>query len=205
MEKVYLYIANIEKIDVEAVLPKLSAERQARVTRCVDIQTKRQRAASELVCAYALRDLGEEVALPLRLLQDENGKPYLEESKWNFNISHSGNIVCCAVSETVNVGADVQQMEARDFEKLAKQFCSENEYARLLRYGEEKLSTFFYEFWARKEAIAKRDGVKKYASFRDIDVTWWHVCCFSREDYMYAVAADKAFELIVRMLPEKWL
>ena len=201
MEKVYLYIANIEKIDVEAVLPKLSAERQARVTRCVDIQTKRQRAASELVCAYAMRDLGEENSLPLAFSCDENGKPCIVGSKWDFNISHSGDIVCCAVGENVKVGADVQMMEERDFIQLAKKFCSENEYVRLLRYGDEKLKSHFYEFWARKEAIAKRDGVKKYTSFREIDVTWWHVCCFERKGYMYAVAADKAFELVVRDVP----
>ena len=187
MEKVYLYIADVKNFDVESALPRLSAERRARVMRCVGIQTKRQRAASELVCAYALRDLGETIALPLTFEKDESGKPYLKGSKWKFNISHSGNVVCCAVSDVVNVGADVQTMDERDFEKLAKKFCSENEYAWLLRYGKEKLKPFFYEFWARKEAIAKRDGVKKYKSFRDIDVTWWHVCCFERGGNMYAV------------------
>lgn len=205
MEKVYLYIADIEKFDIETALPKLSNARQMRVLRCVNAQTKRQRAASELVCAYALRDLGEKVAQPLELQADENGKPYLEGSKWRFNVSHSGNIVCCAVSDTGNVGTDVQLMENRDFEKLAKHFCSELEYARLLRCGKEKLASFFYEFWTRKEAIAKRDGVKKYPDFRKIDVTWWHVCCFVRGEYMYAVATDQAFELIVRDVSVNWL
>lgn len=205
MEKVYLYIANIKNIDTEAVLEMLSSERQARVTRCVDGGKKRQLAASELVCAYALRDLGEAIDLPLCFSKDENGKPYIEGCRYKFNLTHSGELVCCAVSDTVNVGADVQFMEMRDFKKLAKKFCSELEYARLLRYGEEKLAAFFYEFWARKEAIAKRDGVKKYPDFRKIDVTWWHVCCFARDNYTYAVAADKAFELIVREMPENWL
>ncbi len=204
MEKVYLYIADIENFDAAAVMPMLSEERQARVTRCVDAKKKHQLAASELVCAYALRDLGETAQLPLSFAKDENGKPYIEGGKWQFNLSHSGTRVCCAVSD-MPVGADVQKMEERDFEKLAQKFCSAQEFLRLMRFAGEQRKQFFYEFWARKEALAKRDSVGAGTDFKKVDVTKWHVCCLTQGEYMYAVAAGKAFELVVRNLPKNWL
>ncbi len=204
MEKAYLYIADIAKLDVESIMHKLPAQRRAYVLRCVDEETRRQRAAATLLCAYALRELGEYSGVLPEWSKDENGKPYIENSRWYFNISHSGRYVCCALADTMQIGADVQKMEERDFLLLAKRFCSKNEYMRLSSFGPDELKSHFYAFWARKEALAKRDGVPN-KDFCMVDVTKRHVCCLVREDYMYAVAADKAFELIVREVSANWL
>jgi len=198
MEKAYLYIVNIDALDTERVLSALSEERKAYVLRCTDIQTRQHRAAGELLCAYALRELGESVNLPFSWQKGEYGKPYLPNSRWRFNIAHSGSYICCALTDCMEIGADVEKQEERDFVALAKRFCSENEYRRLMGFAQEQLKSHFYEFWARKEALSKRDGVGMHKDFRTVDVTKWHVCCFERDGYTYAVATDKAFELVVR-------
>lgn len=204
MEKVYLYIAAVDDLDLEAVLPLLSESRREYVLRCQNEQTKRQRAAGALLCAYALRELGETVSLPLEFTLREDGKPYLSGSRWNFNLSHSGSYVCCALSDALQIGADIEKMVERDYKALATHFCSEQEYRRLFCRAPKRWQSDFYEFWARKEALAKRDGVPQ-KNFKKVDVTKWHVCCFEEQGYMHAVAADKAFELIVRRVGEKWL
>ncbi len=205
MEKAYLYIANIADLQLEILLEDLSAERRAYVLRCRDVQTQKQRAASVHLCAYALRELGADIQMPLEFSKQENGKPFLADCPWQFNLSHSGDVICCALSDTMRIGTDVQQMTERNFVHLAKRFCSENEYVRLMRYGEDTLKSRFYEFWVRKEALSKRDGAGLNKDFRTVDVTKWHVCCFERDNYMFAVATDNAFELVVRNVTENWL
>ncbi len=204
MKKTYLYVANIAPWHLEALLTDLSDERLEYILRCKDEKTQLQRAASVHLCASALRELGAEVQLPLVFLKEEFGKPYLPDCPWQFNLSHSGDIVCCALSDSMRVGADVQQMTDRNFAGLAKRFCSESEYRRLMGFGEDELKSYFYEFWSRKEAIAKCVGVGLNKDFRTVDVTKGHVCCFQREGYMYAVATEKASDFVVRDVTGNW-
>jgi phosphopantetheinyl transferase len=43
------------------------------------------------------------------LVRDENGRPYIDGSSYDFNISHSANMVAVAISDDVRVGVDVEE------------------------------------------------------------------------------------------------
>jgi len=59
----------------------------------------------------------------------EHGKPYLENSKLFFNVSHSGIYVAAAVSED-HVGIDIEKLR-RNKLQVARRFFSEEEIALL--------------------------------------------------------------------------
>lgn len=105
-----------------------------------------------LLAAHALRAAGAE-DLALRL--PENGKPVLAaRPDIHFNLSHSGTLAVCAVSDSP-VGVDVEEPDERAFEIADRCFRPE-ELAWLNDapdYGRA-----FLRLWTRKESFLKRSG-----------------------------------------------
>ena len=120
-------------------------------------------------------DLALEVLTPeqvLRTLRDlpcvpepsychgEHGKPYFKGSHLSFSLSHSGDLVLCAISD-VEVGADVQRVTDVRWEKLASRYFASGEQmylSKLKEDGEEKARDEFFRLWCRKEAFGKMTG-----------------------------------------------
>jgi 4'-phosphopantetheinyl transferase len=59
----------------------------------------------------------------IRINKNQYGKPYLKEyPNFNFNISHSGEYVLCAVDDK-SIGIDVEEEGKHiDYEEIAKNF-----------------------------------------------------------------------------------
>ncbi|WP_179415844.1 4'-phosphopantetheinyl transferase family protein [Mucilaginibacter sp. E4BP6] len=80
------------------------------------------------------------------------GRPYLNGSSLDFNISHSGNLVAIALSDTNRVGLDLEEkkwVQLSDFDMV---FTSEE-----LSFINDDLDNF-YDYWTVKEAAMKADG-----------------------------------------------
>jgi 4'-phosphopantetheinyl transferase len=89
--------------------------------------------------------------------KNEYGKPLLLNSfDIDFNISHSGYWVACAISNN-SVGIDVEVAKAIDFE-IAKRFFSKEENTALLRQPADERLTYFYKIWTIKESYIKEEG-----------------------------------------------
>ena len=96
--------------------------------------------------------------LPLEYSYGEQGKPYLKNYPFYFNISHSGKYVFCVLSEQ-EIGADIQWKAPQVNERVLKRFFSLEERAYWERCStEEEKRDFFYQMWCRKEAYGKLTG-----------------------------------------------
>jgi len=90
------------------------------------------------------------------------GKPALEgDYGLSFNLSHSGEIVLLAVSApAANVGVDVERRrDIQDWQHLAIRHCHQAEVAELLAMDPVKGQHAFFDWWTRKEAVAKAFGL----------------------------------------------
>ncbi|MCD8048728.1 MAG: 4'-phosphopantetheinyl transferase superfamily protein [Clostridia bacterium] len=79
----------------------------------------------------------------------EHGKPYVKGESIYFSLSHSGDVLICAVGRS-EVGADVEKMrEIKRSERIAAR-C----------FAGEKISDErdFFKHWTRKEAFLKYTG-----------------------------------------------
>lgn len=85
------------------------------------------------------------------ILYGENGKPYIENYKLYFNISHSDGFVCCAVSDK-EVGIDAEKIKTPSDRVLKKVLC-ENE-----RKTIKDTDRDFIRYWTLKEAYLKYTG-----------------------------------------------
>ncbi|MFW0738284.1 4'-phosphopantetheinyl transferase family protein [Flavobacterium sp. T12S277] len=106
-----------------------------------------------------------------QLLQTFYNKPYFEDNRVLFNISHSGEIVVCALSDQHEVGIDVEiitDIETADF----KPQMTDIEWTKIARSQNKKEA--FFEYWTQKEAVLKAQGhglIVPLKSFEVLDNT----------------------------------
>ena len=81
-------------------------------------------------------------------------KPYLT-GNIDFNISHSGGHIICAIAENIKLGIDIERINEIDFSDYT-QVMTTNQWNEINR-SKNPLHTF-YRFWTIKESIMKADG-----------------------------------------------
>ncbi|MDF2522176.1 MAG: phosphopantetheine--protein transferase, partial [Clostridia bacterium] len=91
-------------------------------------------------------------------LVNEYGKPYLPTNfNLQFNVSHSGEWVVCAVDERP-VGIDVELMRKTDMLEIAHRFFAAKEYDMLSNADKSIRKELFYDIWTLKESYIKALG-----------------------------------------------
>lgn len=87
------------------------------------------------------------------------GKPVLlGQDQVGFNVSHSGDWVALAAGSSLQIGIDVERMNALDLD-VARQFYTEEEYKSITKQHshEDRLMQFF-RIWTAKESYIKAAG-----------------------------------------------
>lgn len=96
-----------------------------------------------------------------RFAVGEHGKPRLAGApiSLDFNISHSGDWLVCAVTGGTAVGVDIEHCrERRDVMKLAGRFFNAAELEDLQASSGATQVQRFYDYWTLKEASVKSLG-----------------------------------------------
>ena len=144
----------------------MDKEKKKRVDRARNIDDKKRTVAGEMLCRKAISDCCGVNFNDIYFNLSEHGKPYVRDLNIEFNISHSGNMVVCAVNKTP-VGIDIEEIRPIDL-SITKRICTEAELRYIFGYlpNEEdfKLTestetlTRFFEIWTAKEAYSKFVG-----------------------------------------------
>ncbi|WP_407413823.1 4'-phosphopantetheinyl transferase family protein [Methanobrevibacter sp.] len=103
-----------------------------------------------------------------KLLSEENitnpifktgkyGKAYISNHEnVYFNLSHSGKIVLCAISD-MEVGADVEYIDPKIDLNISKNYFYNSEYENIM--SAENKSDEFFKYWVLKESYMKYTGL----------------------------------------------
>lgn len=118
-----------------------------------------KQALSDVACMCTLEDIR----------YTEYNRPYIASYEVDFNISHAGQCVVCAISRDGKVGVDIEHVRPVDVEDFASVF-SENEY-RIVQKDSQMRYEQFYTLWTRKEAVIKANGKGLSLPLQGIDVT----------------------------------
>ncbi len=84
-----------------------------------------------------------------------NKKPYLKGLDLHFNISHSKDLVACAIAE-YPLGIDIEFINPEVSYLDFKLQMTDNEFREIYNSG-DKIKSFF-TYWTRKEAVIKAHG-----------------------------------------------
>ncbi|MGH7639528.1 MAG: 4'-phosphopantetheinyl transferase family protein [Candidatus Dormibacteria bacterium] len=91
------------------------------------------------------------------------GKPHLMGTRTlglQFNVAHSGDLMVLAVANDVNVGVDLEQVQAGfPVGDVAHRFFADTECRLLAGTGELERPSAFFRIWTRKEAYLKGLGL----------------------------------------------
>lgn len=113
----------------------------------------------------------------LRFARAASGKPFLD---WpdgicspRFNLSHCRDFACLAVTDSCEVGVDVEEFRAMaDRGAVARYAFSKREMEAV--ECAERPDVAFLQAWTRKEAIVKAAGVGLSAPLRALHVKYTH-------------------------------
>lgn len=92
------------------------------------------------------------------LRKNQYGKPYLTGyPDFKFNISHSGNLVVCAIDNKF-IGIDIEEVRNIEYEDIVKSFFSVSEFEYIIKQDINCQLNKFYEIWVLKESYIKCCG-----------------------------------------------
>ena len=148
MNKYYAEFILTDLLDEQQLRQAYALMSEERRLRCDKMRSEQDRraciCADMLIRRLAERHLGLS-AEKVELCADEKGKPYIKDADCHISISHSGNLVLCALSPCP-IGVDVERIGVppqKIAERLEQKFES-NEH--------------FYQFWTAAESYGKLTG-----------------------------------------------
>ena len=152
-----LYFATTDIIRDEADFQRLylsaSPQRRLKVDKFRKSEDKKLSLLAEYLLRFALKEEG---ITSYSIIKGDHGKPFLENENIFFNLSHSGNVCICAVSDN-EVGCDVEKIEKANM-KVAKRFFSPEEFKALENADESERDDLFFRIWTMKESFIKAVG-----------------------------------------------
>ncbi len=145
----------LEEKPYQAFLKLLPSDIQQKIKRYRRWQDAQACLSGKLLLAEGLRRFGKDGAALLHQLQySPQGRPYLP-GPIDFNISHSGAYVLCALSRHCRVGIDIEKVQPLHLPDFREQM-TEAEWTAVTT-SQNPLRAFFY-YWTQKEAAIKAHG-----------------------------------------------
>jgi 4'-phosphopantetheinyl transferase len=150
----------------------LSREESARAARLRIPHLRRRFTASRGIVRSILSRYTAISPKAVEISYTENGKPILkEEGNLEFNISHSEDVLLCALAVGVPIGVDVEQMrDDVDIDGVARRFFAPREHEDLAKIPKSEQGRAFFRTWTRKEALIKARGSTISELIRHTDV-----------------------------------
>ncbi|MBQ4559369.1 MAG: 4'-phosphopantetheinyl transferase superfamily protein [Tyzzerella sp.] len=184
---VKIYVADISNLpdpmsNLE-LLHRLPMDRQQRIHNLKQEKGRRQSMGvglllQKVLALYHMQDS--------QVYVGEHGKPMVEGLE--FNLSHSGDLVICVVSDKP-VGCDIEKL--REAPKGVSERCfSDGEQAYLSQFSEGEYNHKFFELWTMKESYVKMTGEGMGLRFEAYEVVVDKDCILSGGDGYAKVLRD---------------
>ncbi len=116
-------------------------------------------------------------------------KPFFNDSI-DFNISHAGNYVICAISLTNKIGVDVEEIKIIPLDDFTSNF-SDREWADILK--NENDFYCFYKYWTQKEAFLKAIGMGLNVPLKDAEIINNKITWENTEWYLHEIKLDVGY------------
>ena len=108
----------------------------------------------------------------LSLDYSSTGKPFLPQTRIQFNLSHSGDIFACGICINNQIGIDIQEIyPISSLDRIINHFFSSSEIQYLSTLSSRQIyQEHFFAIWAAKEAYLKAVGDGIQESFNQISI-----------------------------------
>ena len=149
-----LAYCNVENLDLEKAYPLVSKTRQEKIDFYRFEKDKKLSAGVYLLLKKLLSE--KNITNPI-FKTGKYGKAYISNYEdIYFNLSHSGKLVLCAISD-MEVGADVEYIDGEIDLNIARHYFYNREYESIMNAENE--SDEFFKYWVLKESYMKYTGL----------------------------------------------
>jgi len=124
----------------------------------------------------------------LKVIQKENAKPCFETENIFFNISHSENTVICAISDSCEMGIDIENIRDITISDFKSQM-TENEWKRIL--DADNMNSLFFDYWTQKEAVLKAHGCGIIDSLQSFEINKNHTLFKNHHFFLKELSLNK--------------
>ena len=161
-------------------------ERKEKIKRCKVSKKRDIMAVSQIFAKACIKKTFGIDIKKQEIRYGEFEKPYLfGYPDIHFNISHSEELLVCAVSDK-NVGIDAEKIGEYS-KKLIERVCSEEELERVLK--SDNVNYEFCKLWTKKEAYSKLLGTG-IQDFKMKDIEYRNVFTYDYGEYIISVAKE---------------
>jgi len=165
-------------------LPKKITQRNSRFIHYAD----RQRNLFGLLLLKSLWHQQFQEAINLQQLETtEFGRPYMAQSTVDFNISHAGHYIICALATDAQVGIDIEKKRPVEFNDFTRTM-NQSQWNEITSSAEPE-ATFFH-YWCIKESVIKLDGRGLSLPLTEIQISDQKVTYTDREWYIKPFSLD---------------
>lgn len=145
---------NVENIDLKKAYSLVSQSRKEKIDFYKFEKDKKLSAGAYLLLKKLLDE--EKITNPI-FKTEKYGKAYMSNyDNIHFNLSHSGKIVLCAISD-MEVGVDVEYIDPEIDLDIAKHYFYKSEYETII--NSDNPSDEFFKYWVLKESYMKYTGL----------------------------------------------
>jgi len=158
MEIYAVKISDISEEKINELCLLIDSEKKYKVEKYINKKDKIRTLIGEILIRTIIFEKLKIDNKYIKLNKNQYGKPYLKDyPNFNFNISHSGEYVVCAV-DNKPIGIDVEEVKYIGNEDIAKSFFTAKEYEYIINHDLELQLNKFYEIWTLKESYIKCCG-----------------------------------------------
>jgi 4'-phosphopantetheinyl transferase len=149
-----LAYCNVENLNLTKAYPLVSPDRQKKIDFYRFEKDKKLSAGAYLLLKKMLSY--ENITNP-HFKVEKYGKAYISNNdNIHFNLSHSGKMVLCAISDK-EVGADIEYNDSAIDLNIAKNYFYNSEYDNIM--NAKNPSDEFFRYWVLKESYMKYTGL----------------------------------------------
>ncbi|MGG4499055.1 4'-phosphopantetheinyl transferase family protein [Brevibacillus reuszeri] len=155
------------------LMTMVSVEQQFRLRRFRQKEDCYRSLLGELLIKYILFNKRNMPLESIVINRTKYGKPFIKDvNQVQFNISHSGLWVVCAISSN-EIGIDIEevrQIDDIDLQVFCRQFFSKEETIDLYSKSITERLQYFFELWTIKESFIKAVGTGMYMPVKSFTV-----------------------------------
>lgn len=149
-----LAYCNVENLDLKKAYNLVSKNRQEKIDFYRFDKDKKLSCGAYLLLKKLLAE--KNITNPI-FKTEKYGKVYISNHEnIHFNLSHSGKIVLCAISD-MEVGADVEYIDREIDLNIAKHYFYNREYENIM--NAKNRPEEFFKYWVLKESYMKYTGL----------------------------------------------
>ena len=156
---IYIYYSYLSEENHESLLkndlPKFPVDYQEKIKRYRRWQDAQLSLLGRKLLFNGIEEIYRHNALDKVIKQTKYNKPYFDDNLIEFNISHSGDIVVCALSDEHEIGIDIEIIKDIEIDDFKFQM-TEKEWDKIIISNNKKNA--FFDYWTQKEAVIKAHG-----------------------------------------------